>query len=98
MYLHGCGDAYESQTPLYRQSMHRSEATRLAGDRAMTQAGISPEQIEVVDLYTCFPIAAQVRTPFQFSIYNRRFFNDSSIENEIRVVSARFAGGFGLCF
>ena len=59
VYLHGCGDAYESQTTLYRQSLHRSEATRLAGDRAMTQAGIKPDQIDLVDLYTCFPIAAQ---------------------------------------
>ena len=25
----------------------------------MTQAGVTPEQIEHVDLYTCFPIAAQ---------------------------------------
>ena len=25
----------------------------------MTQAGVAPEQIEHVDLYTCFPIAAQ---------------------------------------
>ena len=33
VYLHGCGDAYESKQPLYRPSMHRSEATRLAGDR-----------------------------------------------------------------
>ena len=95
VYLHGCGDAYESQTTLYRQSLHRSEAARLAGDRAMAQAGITPEQIDLVpspavqcnciilpndrtfthtlnvellhtycmtqvDLYTCFPIAAQV--------------------------------------
>jgi acetyl-CoA C-acetyltransferase len=59
VYLHGCGDAYESQTTLFRPSLHRSEATRLAGDRAMTQAGITPDQIGLVDLYTCFPIAAQ---------------------------------------
>jgi len=25
----------------------------------MTQAGVAPEQIDHVDLYTCFPIAAQ---------------------------------------
>jgi hypothetical protein len=47
VYLHGCGDAYESQTTLYRQSLHRSEATRLAGDRAMAQAAVTPEQIDL---------------------------------------------------
>jgi acetyl-CoA C-acetyltransferase len=53
VYLHGCGDAYESQTPLYRESLHRSEATRLAGDRAMKQAGVTADEIDLVDLYTC---------------------------------------------
>ena len=41
VYLHGCGDAYESKQPLYRPSMHRSEATRLAGERTPLPARYS---------------------------------------------------------
>ena len=69
VYLHGCGDAYESQTTLYRQSLHRSEATRLAGDRAMAQAAVTPEQIDLAPSRTMqlHSIAKPIHTAHTYS-------------------------------
>jgi hypothetical protein len=39
VYLHGCGDAYEPLPPLRRRYLHRSEATKAAGERAFSMAG-----------------------------------------------------------
>eukprot|EP01052_Picozoa_sp_SAG31_P024741 SAG31_NODE_2125_length_6396_cov_10.043036_4_plen_435_part_00 len=60
VYLHGCGDAYEPQPPLRRRHLHRSEAVRIAGDRAFTMANVQPADITYVDLYACFPVAPQI--------------------------------------
>ncbi|HEY9306129.1 MAG TPA: hypothetical protein VIO95_17720, partial [Mycobacterium sp.] len=39
---------------------HRSPAIRIAGGRALTLAGMGIDDVDYVDLYSCFPSAVQV--------------------------------------
>ncbi|MDP6374278.1 MAG: acetyl-CoA acetyltransferase [Pseudomonadales bacterium] len=43
-----------------RNNLHSSPAIRFAGTRALEMAGIQPTDIDMVDLYSCFPVAVQV--------------------------------------
>ena len=43
-----------------RENLYSSPAIRIAGIRAMELAGLSPEKIDLVDLYSCFPSAVQI--------------------------------------
>ena len=60
VYLHGCADAADLWYPLDRQDFHSSPAMRLTGKRALEMAGIGLDQIDVIDLYSCFPVAVEV--------------------------------------
>lgn len=44
-----------------RAIMHRSPGFAVAGARAFALAGAGPDEIEHVDLYSCFPIAARTQ-------------------------------------
>ncbi|MBV9088770.1 MAG: acetyl-CoA acetyltransferase [Mycobacteriaceae bacterium] len=43
-----------------RAEYHRSPAIRIAGRRAMELAGVTVDDVELVDLYSCFPSAVQI--------------------------------------
>lgn len=43
-----------------RHELHRSPAIRLAGRRAFEIAGLGTDDVELVDIYSCFPSAVQV--------------------------------------
>lgn len=60
VYLHGCADASDLWYPLDRQNFHSSPAMRLTGARALEMAGISLDQIGIIDLYSCFPVAVEI--------------------------------------
>jgi acetyl-CoA C-acetyltransferase len=60
VYLHGCADAADLWYPLDRQNFHSSPAMRLTGKRALEMAGVALDQIEFIDLYSCFPVAVEV--------------------------------------
>lgn len=60
VYLHGCADAADLWFPLDRQDFHSSPAMRLTGKRAFEMAGIGLDQIGLIDLYSCFPVAVEV--------------------------------------
>jgi acetyl-CoA C-acetyltransferase len=60
VYLHGCADAADLWYPLDRQDFHSSPAIRLTGERALAMAGIGLADIDIIDLYSCFPSAVQV--------------------------------------
>ncbi len=60
VYLHGCADAADLWYPLERQDFHSSPAIRLTGRRALEMAGIELADIDVIDLYSCFPSAVEV--------------------------------------
>lgn len=60
VYLHGCADAADLWYPMDRQDFHSSPAIRLTGERAFAMAGIGLSDIDIIDLYSCFPSAVQV--------------------------------------
>jgi len=43
-----------------RPELHRSPAIRLAGASALEQAGLGIDDIDFVDLYSCFPVVVQM--------------------------------------
>jgi acetyl-CoA C-acetyltransferase len=60
VFLHGCADASDLWYPLERQDYHSSPAMRLTGERAFEMAGIGVEDLDVIDLYSCFPSAVRI--------------------------------------
>ena len=56
VYLHGAADVRE-RTPIERQDLSASPASVMAARRALERAGVGVDQIDVFDLYSCFPIA-----------------------------------------
>ena len=60
VFLHGCADASDLWFPLERQNYHSSPAMRLTGQRALEMAGVTIDDIDIIDLYSCFPIAVEV--------------------------------------
>jgi acetyl-CoA C-acetyltransferase len=60
IFPHACTDVFET-TPLgVRATLHDQAAIRTAGRRALELAGVSPDQVTHVDLYSCFPAAVQI--------------------------------------
>ncbi len=53
-------DAHDHYYVSNRDNLHSSPAIRIAGGRALELAGLSPDDLHLVDLYSCFPIAVQV--------------------------------------
>ncbi len=60
IFLHAGTDAHDHLLVSNRQDLHSSPAIRIAGARALELAGSSPDTIDHVDLYSCFPSAVQV--------------------------------------
>jgi acetyl-CoA C-acetyltransferase len=60
VYLHGCADASDLWYPIDRQNFHSSPAIRLTGQRAFEMAKIGLDEVDFIDLYSCFPVAVQV--------------------------------------
>lgn len=60
VFLHGCADAADLWNVLDRQNYHSSPAMRLTGQRALDMAGLSIGQIDLIDLYSCFPVAVEI--------------------------------------
>src|ERR1700756_4120032 len=53
-------DAHDPSAIAERAELHRSPAIRIAGARALELAGLTVDDIDYVDLYSCFPSAVQV--------------------------------------
>lgn len=53
-------DAHDTPAIADRAELHRSPAIRLAGARALQLAGLGIDDVDYVDLYSCFPSAVQV--------------------------------------
>ena len=60
VFLHGCADASDLWYPSDRQDFHSSPAMRLTGKRALEMARIGLEDLDFIDLYSCFPVAVEV--------------------------------------
>ena len=53
-------DAHDTYFVSGRDSLHSSPAIRIAGKRALDLAGLGIDDIDLVDVYSCFPSAVQV--------------------------------------
>ncbi|HEU4359949.1 MAG TPA: acetyl-CoA acetyltransferase [Mycobacterium sp.] len=53
-------DAHDTYAIAERAELHRSPAIRIAGARALELAGVGLDDVDHVDLYSCFPSAVQV--------------------------------------
>jgi acetyl-CoA C-acetyltransferase len=60
VYLWGCGEANDKWFVSDRVNLHSSPAIRAATSRALGMAGLSVDEIELFDLYSCFPSAVQL--------------------------------------
>lgn len=60
IYPHAGTDAHDTSAIAERDELHRSPAIRIAGGRALELAGLGIDDVDYVDLYSCFPSAVQV--------------------------------------
>ena len=60
VYLHGCADTAELWHMLDRENYHSSVAIRTMGREALAMAGVGMDEIDFIDLYSCFPSAVQI--------------------------------------
>ncbi|OBK55494.1 acetyl-CoA acetyltransferase [Mycobacterium kubicae] len=60
VYPHAGTDAHDTSAIAERAELHRSPAIRLGGARALELAGLGIDEVDHVDLYSCFPSAVQV--------------------------------------
>ncbi len=60
VYLHGCADANEIWYGIERPELHRSIAIHDMTKLALDMAGWTIDDIDLFDLYSCFPSAVQV--------------------------------------
>ncbi|OBB84321.1 acetyl-CoA acetyltransferase [Mycobacterium sp. 852002-30065_SCH5024008] len=60
IYPHAGTDAHDTSAIAERDELHRSPAIRIGGGRALELAGLGIDEVDYVDLYSCFPSAVQV--------------------------------------
>jgi len=60
VFLHGCADAHDHWYVSERIDLHSSPAIRAASRQALDMAGKTLDDIEVIDLYSCFASAVQI--------------------------------------
>jgi acetyl-CoA C-acetyltransferase len=53
-------DAHDHYYVSNRDNLYTSPAIRIAGRRVLELAGLTPADIDMVDVYSCFPVAVQV--------------------------------------
>src|SRR5207248_2477730 len=60
VYPYAGTDAHDTYAISERAELHRSPAIRIAGARALALAGVDIDDLDYVDLYSCFPSAVQI--------------------------------------
>ena len=53
-------EGYDHSTASVRDNFHTSPGVRITGERALELAGVAAEDLDFVDLYSCFPSAVQI--------------------------------------
>src|SRR5258707_14020479 len=53
-------DAHDTYASSQRAEFYRSPAIRIAGQRALRLAGVGVDDLDLIDVYSCFPSAVQV--------------------------------------
>ncbi len=60
LYLHGCADGHDHWYTSERFDLHSSPAMRAASRKAFDMAGMSIAQMDLIDVYSCFPSAVEI--------------------------------------
>jgi acetyl-CoA C-acetyltransferase len=60
VFPHAGTDSHDTYAVAERHELHRSPAIRIAGRRALELAGLGVDDLDHVDVYSCFPSAVQV--------------------------------------
>ena len=60
VYLHGSADTHEKLLPVDRPDYARCPAIRIGAAHALEQAGMRPDALDPIDLYSCFPVAVEM--------------------------------------
>src|SRR3984957_9243365 len=60
VYPYAGTDAHDTYAISERDELHRSPAIRIGGTRALELAGLGIDDMDYIDLYSCFPSAVQV--------------------------------------
>lgn len=60
VYLWGCGDASDIWHVSERVNYFSSPAIRAVGEQALSMAGLGIDDIDYLDIYSCFPSAVQI--------------------------------------
>lgn len=55
IYLHGCADINEVWNVTERPDLHSSKAIKLMGEKAFSMSNWNIDEIDFIDLYSCFP-------------------------------------------
>lgn len=53
-------DSHDTYSIAERAELHRSPAIRIGGRRALELAGVGADELDYIDVYSCFPSAVQV--------------------------------------
>ncbi|WP_077089317.1 acetyl-CoA acetyltransferase [Mycobacterium rhizamassiliense] len=59
VFPHAGTDSHDTSAIAERDELHRSPAIRIGGARALELAGLGIDDVDYVDLYSCFPVAVQ---------------------------------------
>lgn len=59
VFLHGCGEANDKILVSDRVNYHSAPAIKLNGEKAFDMAGRNIDDMDFIDLYSCFPSAVQ---------------------------------------
>lgn len=60
VYLHGCADAYDHWYVSDKVTFHSSPAMNIVAEETFAMAGLGLNDIDALDLYSCFPSAVEV--------------------------------------
>ena len=60
VHLHGCADAYDHWFISDRRNYHSSPAMRIVAEETCEMAGMGIGDMDMLDLYSCFPSAVQI--------------------------------------
>lgn len=59
VFLHGCADTHDIWNVTERVDLHSCPAIRVMGEEAFEMAGWSIDDVDYIDLYSCFPSAVE---------------------------------------
>jgi acetyl-CoA C-acetyltransferase len=60
IFPHAGTDSHDTYSLAERYELHRSPAIRIGGQRALELAGVGTDDLDYIDVYSCFPSAVQV--------------------------------------